>query len=160
MLKVIGFLFLFSASITVCRAHHSLCREKLVLCEEMVRFIAFIRLRISCYLEPVDVAAREFSSELFDKHGLSMRIRDEGVLRTFSELLHGIPLPREVGRLLVELSGSLGTGYVDDELRIIDGYSEQLVSIMQSEREKIPKENKLITTLVSGATLGVIILFL
>ena len=160
MLKALGFLFLFIASTGVCKLLADRRLHALITCEECVRFVSYLRIRIGCYLEPIDVAAASFKSDVFSSLGLDKKIKELGPYAAFSEMGQALPLTPDVRRLMLELCENLGSGYVDDELKLIDSYIAELSRIKSEAREKIPNENKLVTTLISGAVLGLIILFL
>ena len=160
MLKLAGICILLFTSILTSRELVSRRRSRLVLCEELLRFVSFLRLQIGCFLRPVHEVASSFHSDVLSSSGFLPVGECGDVGRAFADS----DLPRIVGqdcaRIADSLFSSLGSGYLEDEVRLIDVHRAQLSELVERERIETERQVRLIRTLTASAALGAIILII
>ena len=135
-------------------------KERLLLCEEFYRFVSHIRLQISCFLRPANQLAEGFQSELLSKIGFLPSIAEDGVYNAFQGVREKISLSEDEKRVLDGLFSTLGTGYMENEIKQIDAYGAELYRLLENERDDLPKRTRLVNTLLGAASLGIIILLI
>lgn len=157
MLKLIGASALSAGALLICRELGKRRAERLLLCEEFYRFVSHIRLQISCYLRPAAELAEGFDSELLTRVGFLPLIKECGICSAFLNVRDRLSLSEEEKRVLGGLFSSIGTGYMENEIKKIDAYSAELYRFLENERAELPKETRLTNTLFAAASLGIII---
>ena len=111
-------------------------------------------------MRPVHEAAHSFDSDELSECGF-LPIREAGdIRRAFYDSHAPEMLGQECTRVLDSLFSSLGTGYLEDEVRLIDLHRSQLAELVDRERAEADRQVKLIRTLTASAALGVIILII
>ena len=159
MLKLVGICILLFASILISRELISRRKRRLVLCEELLRFVSFLRLQIGCFLRPVSEVVALFRSDEFSACGFFPL--DSGDLgHAFSSSDAPEIVGAECARVACSLFSSLGSGYLDDEVKLIDAHRAQLSELVDKEREETVRQVRLIRTLTAAISLGVIILII
>ena len=160
MLKLIGVCAMAAGTLMVCRELTEKRKERLLLCEEFYRFVSHIRLQISCFLRPTSELADGFSSEILSKIGFLPLIAEKGIFGAFESVKDKISLSEEEKRALGGLFSSLGSGYMENEISKIDAYGRELYRFLEEEREELPRRSRLVNTLLTAASLGIIILLI
>ena len=161
MIKMIGSALVLVGAAIVGGEIRASRRAKLALREELYRFLLHIRLQISCFLRPPCEMCIGFESkELRETKFLDELASGEGLLGAFSASRLSELLSDEEGRVICELFSSLGGGYVEDEIKILDAYTEKFLECLEAERRKYSRDVRLVRTLSASGALGVIILFL
>lgn len=157
-MKIVGICILLFAFLLTSRELTERRRRRVVLFEECYRFIQHIRLQIGCYLRPVCDIAENFESAALSGAGFLDRLSAGEI--PMDALSHS-SLRRELGdegyRVLSSLFATLGSGYMDDEMKLIDSCASQFLRLLETEREESPRGIRLIRTLCAGAALGIII---
>lgn len=160
MLKLIGVCAMAAGTLLVCRELADKRKKRLFLCEEFYRFVSHIRLQISCFLRPVSELAEGFRSDILSEIGFLPSIAEQGIFGAFESVCERISLSEEEKRILGGLFSSLGTGYMENEIKQIDAYSAELYRLLENERADLPKRSRLVNTLLTAASLGIIILLI
>ena len=159
MLKLVGICILLFTSILISRELTLRCRRRLALYEELLRFVSFLRLQIGCFLRPVPEVVAIFHSDEFCTCGF-FPITSDDVEGAFSSS----EAPRIVGDkcagIMRSLFSSLGSGYLDDEVKLIDTHRTQLSVLVDKEREETVRRVRLVRTLTASISLGLIILII
>lgn len=161
MLKIIGICILI---FTICYISKTLSdkrRRALSVYEELSRFLHFVKRSIGCYLMPLRDIAVGFDSELLDSYGFLALIRDGacGIDALEKSGLCGV-LDAESSRLLSTFFSSFGSGYLDEELRLVSSVLEELDEKVAFERRRTPERVRLFGTLGAAASLALLILIL
>lgn len=160
MLKLVGICILLFTSILISRELVAARRRRLAVCEELLRFVCFLRLQIGCYLRPVSEIASQFCSDELEACGF-LPLGDGGRLdQAFSSSC----VPRIVGARCAQVAhslfSSLGSGYLEDEIKLIDAHCADLKEIIEGERIEASRQARLIRTLTASLSLGLIILII
>ena len=158
MLKMSGICILLFTSILVSRELVETRRRRLALCEELLRFVSFLRLQIGCYLRPTAEVARQFRSDDLSACGFLSDENGDDLGRSF--LSSGAPkiVGKECTRIVASLLSSLGSGYLNDEIGLIDAHRAELSTLVDGERDETARQIRLIRTLTASASIGLIIL--
>ena len=160
MLKLVGICILLFTSILISRELVAQRRRRLALCEELLRFVCFLRLQIGCFLRPVPEVVADFHSDELTACGF-LPLRDDGDLAfAFSSSVAPDIVGAGCAQVLTSLFSSLGSGYLDDEIRLIDAHTSQLGQIVELERVEAARQARLIRTLTASASLGLVILII
>lgn len=132
-------------------------RHSLAVCEELYALMLHIKLEVSCYLRPLSVLLRDFTSPLLEEDFLP-RARTMGLSEALSA--SRLPISGEERRILSSLFSSLGSGYAADAVRLIDAYAAEFYSSLTVRRADLPREARLVNTLCASAALGLLILMI
>ena len=135
-------------------------RMKLLVFEELFRFIERIRMEIGCYLKPISEISADFSSDVLSRLGFLRDVGQVGVYSAYQRLAEKVKLDDEERRPLDRFFSSVGKGYADDELKLSGATLSELDLILKRKRENAPKENKLSLTLSCAGALALIILLI
>ena len=131
---------------------------------ELDGFVAFLnhaKSEISMYLTPVKGITRGFRNESLEKLGFISAIESSGSLSyAFSECMDGLSVGGEAKELLSECFSGFGQGYKEQELSRIERYAVRLEKMLESEREELPKNAKMVSTLLLAGAVGIFILLL
>jgi hypothetical protein len=135
------------------------CVRGLSVMEEMHRFLKHMRMQIACFLRPQAELTVGFSSASLDAVGFLPAVRECGsLLRAYRECRGAIAPTGEEDRVLSLLFSAIGGGYLEEELRLIDGYVAEFAALVEARRQEAPKRRRLIKTLCATATAGILIL--
>ena len=136
-------------------------RGRLLVCEELYRFLLHIRTRISCYLDPPSRLHIGFESLTLSECGFL------GGIRAGKSLLDGLEasaipdvLSEEELHAAREVLSTVGTGYMDEQLRLLDGGIDAFSSLLVKEREACARDVKLINTLSASLSVGIAIILI
>lgn len=135
-------------------------QRRLIIIEELLRFIERVRFEICCYLKPIADIADEFSSEILSETGFLADVRKYGAHKAYINLRPLLMLQEKENKTLDNFFSRIGTGYAEEEIKLIDRTVSQLSDFLLSEREKLPKQKKLNLTLSCAASLAVVILLI
>lgn len=157
MLKLVGICILLFTSILVSRELVSRRKRRLLVYEELLRFVAFLRLQIGCFLRPIPEVVADFRSDELERCGFLTSDDGAGIAARFaSSALPGI-VGEDCSRVVDSLFSSIGSGYLEDEIRLIDVHKEQLSQLVERERDETARQVRLIKTLAASASLGLVI---
>lgn len=158
LIRTIGACAIFAAAVIL---RGELCKERrrsLLVTEELYRFISHIRLQIGCFLRPQAELGIGFSSDLFSEVGFLSSLGDSGSLsEAFEATMEREKMQDDAKRIISELFSSLGGGYAEDEIKLIDSALDELQKILERERKAVVRDTKLIGTLSASLALGIII---
>ena len=160
MLKLVGICILLFTSMLVSRELVAARRQRLALCEELLRFVSFLRLQIGCFLRPMAEVAREFRSDSLCACGFLCEGDFDDLGRSFSSSDAPKIVGKECTRIAESLFSSLGSGYLDDEIGLIDAHRAELAALVDAERTEAARQIRLIRTLTASASVGLIILII
>ena len=157
MLKLIGICILLFTSMLISAELVSRRRRRLRLCEELLRLVSFLRLQIGCFLRPIPEVLAAFQSDELDGCGFLSREGNGDLVASF--LSSGVPelVGDECSRIIESLFSSVGSGYLEDELKLIDAHRAQLSELVERERSETLRQVRLIRTLTGSASLGLVI---
>ncbi len=157
MMKLVGICILLFTSMLISRELVSRRRHRLALCEELLRFVSFLRLQIGCFLRPIPEVVASFRSDELSKCGFLSPGGDADLAARFSS--SGLPeiVGAECSQIMASLFSSLGSGYLEDEIKLIDVHRAQLSELVDRERAETERQVRLIRTLTGSASLGLVI---
>ena len=136
-------------------------RERHILCEELYRFLIHIRTRISCYLEPPSRLHLNFESDALMKCGFLKRLSEgEDACVSLRKSTAREILSKEELDSINEALACVGTGYLDEQIRLLDDKSRAFLLLLEKERESFLRDVKLINTLTASLSIGIAILLL
>lgn len=157
MLKLVGICILLFTSILISRELVARRRRRLFVCEELLRFVSFLRLQIGCFLRPVPEAVSEFHSDELSACGFLPVANGVDIDAAFFSSAAPSIVGKECTRIIDSLFSSLGKGYLDNEIKLIDTHYERLCELVEGERTEAVRQARLIRTLTASASLGLII---
>ena len=131
---------------------------------ELDGFVAFLnhaKSEISMYLTPAKRISRGFQNEILERLGFLSAIESEGnISRAFLSCYGGLSIGKEAKELLSEFFSEFGQGYREQELARIDRFRSDLEKILERDREELPKNARMVSTLLLAGALGIFILLL
>ena len=134
-------------------------KKRLLEYEGFLAFISHVRLQMSCYLKPTRQLADGFYSKPLAESGFLEYVGEcENIYEAYERAECRLALSKEERRLLAGLFSSLGEGYLNDELKLIDAYRSQLEEGYLRLKKDAPKNSKLISTLSVTVAVGFLIL--
>lgn len=160
MLKLVGICILLFASILISHELVRQRRRRLTLCEELLRFVGFLRLQIGCFLRPVPEVVADFHSDELCACGFLPPVDGANLERAFSSSDAPRIVGAECSRIAESLFSALGTGYLEDEIKLIDAHRAQLSELVEAERVEAVRRVRLVRTLTASASIGLIILII
>ena len=160
MLKLIGICILLFTSILISRELVAARRHRLEVCEELLRFVCFLRVQIGCFLRPTADVVVNFSSDSLAACGFPSRGGALDPCRDFASSDVPRIVGKECSRIIESLLSSLGSGYLEDEMGLIDAHRAELSALVEGERAEAARQVRLIRTLTASATLGLVILII
>ena len=136
-------------------------KKRLLEYEGFIAFISHVRLQMNCYLKPARCIADGFYSKPLSDVGFLAHIGEsESIYEAYKRSESRLSLSKEERELIGGLFSSLGEGYLEDELKLIDAYSARLEKGFLRLKSEAPKSTKLISTLSVTAAVGFLILVL
>lgn len=127
--------------------------------EGLIALLAHIEGKISRYLTPPCEALRDFSNEALENIGFLREISkgaslSSALLNTLTSFAVGV----ETKKILKDLFAKLGGGYKEQVLADIREASSRIERILASERESLPKEERVCAAVTLAGSLGIFIL--
>ncbi len=159
-MKFVGILLIGAAAVWFSFEQVKRERERLLLLEELYRFIECIRSEITCYLRPISEIPANFSSELLCECGFLCDAVNLGLNKAYIRLEEKFNLKNEEKKLLGRFFSLVGRGYAADEIKLSESVGEELLRIIGRERADAPKRKKLVVTLSGAAAFALIILLI
>ena len=157
MLKLTGAFVLLMGVVVVCREYAKNRKRRLSICEEFSLLIAHLRLEIACYLKPLDEVVSAYESPVLEESGFLPMAREVGLSEAFLSMGSSLFLSDEERGVLGRFFSSLGSGYMEDEIKLIDLCAVQFSQLLEHNRTAMPNDVKLYNTLFCAAALGIII---
>lgn len=128
-------------------------------CEAFLEFIAHLRLQVGCYLRPVREAVDSFCSEALEGVGFFEAVRaSESIYESYKKVRKRLSLSEEELKPLEALFSSLGQGYLEEEMKLINMCESEMRGMVEKINRESPKSIKLISTLSVTAAVGFFIL--
>lgn len=158
MINAVACVLVAALSVVIARVMREYRRRRLAICEELYALILHIKLQVGCYLRPVNELLRDYASPLLEELGVLSLARSEGLVKALED--GALPLTGEERRILAALFSSLGSGYMADEIRLIDSYGGEFYKLLSAHRAQMPRDIKLINTLCASGALGIVILMI
>ena len=87
-------------------------------------------------------------------------VQGDRIGQAFSESGITEKLTAEEGRILSSLFSEIGCGYMEEQIKLIDGCSAEFYSLLVAERENAEKDIRLINTVSASITIGILIFLL
>ena len=131
---------------------------------ELIGFVGLLnhaKSEISMYLKPASKILRGFENESLERIGFISVARESGNLEeAFSKCSERLSLGKETKKILYECFSGFGQGYSAQEILRIERYAASLEKILEREREELPKNARMVSTLLLAGALGIFILLL
>lgn len=160
-MKYFGIFILLLAAAAFAKEYTGYVKRRLSQCREFLSFISHIRISVGCYLTPSDELWRGFDSDELCAIGFLPAVKSgAGIYEAYKNCESKLLLSREAKGVLSELFSSLGSGYLDDGMRLIDSSEERMERICRNLDEDLPRCVKLAATLSLTAAIGISILII
>lgn len=131
---------------------------------ELFGFVAFLnhaKGEISMFLTPTAEILRGFKNDSLDKLGFISEAGKTGSLgKAFSECEERASIGKEAKQLLAECFSGFGQGYREQEITRIEHYVGSLGKILETERDALPKNARMVSALLLAGAVGIFILLL
>ena len=128
-------------------------------CRDFLAFISHLRIQLGCFLRTPKELAASFSSEALTEAGfLGALVEGADFLSAFESAVPRLSLSREECEILRTLFSSLGNGYLDNGIRIIDSSYSRLEPLYRELSAECKKSIKLASALSVTGALGFLIL--
>lgn len=158
MIKIFGICILLFAFFLATSDLTKRRSRRLLILEELLRFCTHARVQISCFLRPPSELWVGFESVPLSECGFLGSLKEQkGLSAAYSEIPDALRPRGEADRILRSLFSSVGTGYLKDELELLDTHVAELSAIVERQRHESPKEARLIRTIGAAISLGFVI---
>ena len=128
-------------------------------CEGFLAFFLHMRMQVGCFLRPSRELADGFSNNALSKLGFLDALRNRGSLfAAYEECESRMALSLAEKEIIVQLFKSVGEGYLDEGMRLIESACKEMKSISQDLKREVPKSVKIANALTAAVSLGIIIL--
>ncbi len=159
MLKYLGLIMLALAGIFISREYEKKERKRLFELAEFVRLLEHIRLKISCFLAPKTDWLSDFKSDSEELSDFLSRAENHTLAESFISVRDKLSLGAE-REILSRLFASLGKGYKDGEIELLDLALSELSGAESRLSEECEKNVKTVKVLAAAISLGLIILLI
>ena len=159
-MKLAGITMILVAALVFYSGKSAKISERQTVLSELFRFVEHAKIEIGCYLRPISEIAATFTSETLSKKEFLSDIEKKGAYKAYLSLLEKVSLGEAAELVLDRFFSLLGTGYAEDEIKLIDTTLSELKEILSSEGETATKQKKLSLTLSFSGALALIILLL
>ena len=153
-----GLFVIVIAALAASREYSRRVRKRVCECERFLEFIRHIRIQVGCFMRPPSELGCGFSGREIE--GFVGRIATDGILTAYENAEPTFSLSVDERDALRELFSSLGSGYLDDELKRIDSTCEKFEKLYNELKERASKDVKLASVLSATAALGVFIIII
>lgn len=158
-LRVLGAIILLLSAIVCGRAYEKYASRSLLELEELTRALRHIKSRISTFLSPRRELLSGFESEILSRSGFLLRVADGEELCSALEK-SSLSISKAARAALGAFFSELGRGYRKEELSRADGAISECEAILSRERAELPKDVKIVKTLLLAGALALVILML
>ncbi len=127
-------------------------------CEEMMRLIRHIRVRLECYLSPISEWCIGFRSDVLSECGI---IKEEAICNKdcfFND--KRILIPCEMKEMLYTYFADAGSSYMDSELSKIKELESSIASSLKEITSEMPRRVKCYGIMTVSLALGITILLI
>ena len=160
-MKYVGMAVILCGVMLFCREYVFYRRKRLCECEGFASLLLYMRTKLSCYLFTMREVGENFECEALLRVGLLSALKECGSAEeAYTNIRDRLSISREADGILMDLFKKLGTGYLDDEISLIDMAHTELLKITEAERRDTPKDLKIALTLSTSVGIGLIIAFL
>ena len=127
-------------------------------CEGFLLFVEHMRIEVGCFLRSPKQMREGFYSEALESVGFISALNNgESLHSAYIECKRRLSLKQEEKEILEKLFLSLGRGYLDESIKMIDVAYEGLNCEFLKLKDECPKCKKLVTSLCACAVVGFII---
>ena len=158
MIKYFGLIMILASAFIISREYEKNQKKRLFLLSEFIRFCEHIRLKISCFLAPKTDWLSDFQTDSAELLSFLSLARQAPLDTSFREVENVLFVDEK--RELTRLFSSIGKGYRDGELALLDDVIEKLRAIYGGALSEIDKNVKTVRVLVSAISLGIAILLI
>ena len=158
MLKIIGVCMLLFTFTYLSAYLGNVMRRRVEVGREVYDLLRYIRRRVGCYLLPITEIAASYSTPHLEASGFLERIRC--AQDPLPSLTGRYKATNGVMRIAEGVFSSLGTGYLEDEVRLLDGAVAELSSVLASDEVECKKRTRLYSVLICAVGVGSLILVL
>ena len=159
-MKLVGITMILVAALVFSYGKSAKITERQTVLSELFRFIEYAKIEIGCYLRPISEIAATFTSDTLSGKGFLSDVEKNGAYKAYLSLSEKVSLGEAAEGVLDRFFSLLGTGYAEDEMKLIDATLSELKEILTSEGETATKQKKLSLTLSFSGALALIILLL
>ena len=160
-MKVIGIIAVTLAVMFVRSELLGYRRYRTSLREDFYRLAVHIRREIGCFLRTPTEIAVNFESAALMKCGFLERARSCGdFFCALNECDAARFLSPEEMSALKDMFASLGKGYMQDEIKLVDDACQRLSLLLAKGRESDERELKLVNTVCASLTFGFVVLII
>lgn len=158
-MKYIGIFAVLLAAAAGAREFSRIKKKHLRECRDFLAFISHLRIQLGCFLRTPRELAASFSSEALSASGF-LGALGEGAdfISAFEAARPRLSLSGEEEELLHTLFSSLGEGYLEDGMKIIDSSYLRLESLYRELSAESKKSIRLASALSVTGALGFLIL--
>lgn len=158
-MKYIGIIAVLLAAAAGAREFSRIKRKHLCECRDFLAFISHLRIQLGCFLRTPRELASNFSSEALSKSGFLGALSDGAdFFGAFEKAQPYLSLSREETEVLNTLFSSLGEGYLEDGIKIIESSYSRLELLYRELSAECKKSIKLASALSVTGALGFLIL--
>ena len=157
-MKYIGILLVLLSAFFYSREYTRYMKKRLSECEGFLAFIAHMRIQVGCFLRPTKELSAGFSSEPLSDSGFLYALSEcENIYEAYKKTESRLSLSKEERCILETLFSSVGEGYLDDGIKLIDSSFSAMEKLTEKLREECRKNIKLVCAISVTAALGLII---
>ena len=158
-MKYIGIIAVLVAAIAAAAEFSRTKKKHLSECRDFLAFISHLRIQLGCFLRTPRELGSNFSSEALSKSGFLGALEDGADFsEAFRRAKPNLSLSREESEVLDTLFSSLGEGYLEDGIKIIDASYSRLEPLYRERSAECQKSMKLASALSVTGALGFLIL--
>ncbi len=148
-----------AGAVLVLREYTAYMNKRLSECEGFLLFIRHIRIEIGCFLKTPSELSRGFYSEALEAVGFLPSLRvGESLASAYDGCRKGLSLGAAEADAAGELFASLGKGYLDENVKLMDSAEARFDKLYRELKEECPKKIKVAASLCASGVLGFIIL--
>ena len=157
-MKLLGFFMIAAAAIAASLEYSKRVRKRLRESECFLEFIRHMRIQLGCFMRPPCDLGRGFSSCEID--GFVSGISDNGIRAAYESAESGLSLSPNEKDILRGLFSSVGSGYLEDELKRIDKAEDAFLREYNDFKARAAKDVKLVSALSATAAVGIFIIII
>ena len=158
MLKIIGICMLLFTLICLVPWIANGMRQRTEIHSELLDFLKHVRRQVGCYLLPLSEIAESYSTPHLEECGFLASVRKGTDPIPSLSIRHRVS--DSVKRILETTFSSFGTGYVEDEVRLLDEAIGEMSSLLKDDVAESEKRIKLYSVLICAGGVGFLILVL
>ena len=157
-IKFLGLALLLVSSLATVKRYREYTAKRISEEESFVALLVFIKGRINRYLTPIPEIVKEFSDEQLSRVGFLEEVSSgKSISAAFESIADKLSLGKEFKVCLQNLFSTLGVGYKEEVLASIEETVEDLEKILEKEKEILPKDVKVFSSVLVAGVLGVFI---